>query len=134
MPEGLLHGHKGLAYLICLLALVSFALALTAARKNRSAAAALSNIGRFGVLMPGRINLVLGLGLWMMRGWPPLTPWLIGSLLLWGPVEVVWSRFVAPELARVRAGGQGSGRMIVGTLLQLLAIVAIFALMMVKPA
>ena len=132
MLTGLLHSHTGLAYLIFLVALLNLVLILARARVDADMAKIAHYVHTFGLLMLGRINLVLGLALWaMMYSSVPLatTWWMWVSLLLWAPIEIVGKRFVKAELQHVRDGGAASGRLVGGAALELLFVVLIFGLM-----
>lgn len=129
-----MHLHRTLAYAVFFLALVQLVLVLTKARTDAKFARALDLVHRFGFLMAGRINLVLGLVLWQMsEHWTLGTWWIWVSLLLWGPIEAVSKRLVAPELSLVQDGGNASGRLLMGTAIELFCVVAIFGLMSARP-
>ena len=129
----LLHSHKGLAYLLCLAIVICLVLVLTGARSKPGAAKALNLVNRFGVMMIGRVNLILGIAVLVVTETPVLSAWLIGSVLIWGVVEMAPRRLIGPEVKAVREGGKSGGGMVVGVMAQLLAIVAIFGLMTVRP-
>ncbi len=131
--DGLLHGHKGLAYLLCLAVAICFFMAIFGARKSAKANKVFDGINRFGVLMIGRVNLLVGIAALVMTSTSVLSAWVIGSVLLWGIVEVARPRLIAPEVAAVRDGKVGGAGMVIGVVAQLLAIVAIFGLMTVRP-
>ena len=134
MLIGLLHTHRTLAYLMFLVALVNLVLALSKGRNDPGFARGLQLTHKIGVLMCGRVNLLLGVVLWHVHGgWPITTWWMWAALLLWGPVEVIGKRMVAPEVALVRDGGQASGRLIAGVVAELVIIAIIFGLMSARP-
>ncbi len=134
MLTGLLHLHRTLGYAVFFIALVNLGLALSVARTDPRAARVLNALHKFGLLMAGRLNIVLGFALWfMLPQYTVATWWIWVSLLLWGPVEAVAVRMVKPEVALVQDGGTGSGRLLGGATLQLLIIVAIFGLMSARP-
>lgn len=129
----LMHGHKGLAYLLCLAVVLCLILALAGGRSKPGAAKALDLLNRFGVMMLGRLNLVAGIALMIAMGTSVLNAWIIGSILLWGLVEMARPKMIAPAIAEVRGGAKASGSLVIGVLLQTVAIVAIFGLMTVRP-
>ncbi len=133
MIVGLLHLHKALAYLIFLVALANVVLALTGGRSDARMAKALRITHMAGLLGAGRLNLLLGVALWVMLPYGIGTWWMWVTLLLWGPIEAVGKRMVKAEVQTVQDGGQGSSRLVVGTVVQLLCIVVVFGLMTVRP-
>lgn len=134
MLTGLLHLHRTLAYLVFLTALVSVILVLSRGRTDPKMAAMVGAAVRYGIHMGGGLTVLIGLGLWAAHpSWSATTPWIWVSLLLWGPVEVLGRRLVLPEVSLVQDGGQGTSRMILGAVGQLLAIAAIFGLMSARP-
>ena len=133
MQTGLLHLHRTLAYLVFLVALADVVLALTKARTDPKTAGMLRWCHNVGLMWAGRLTLVGGLALVFATGYPLATWWLWVSLLLWGPIEAVGKRLVAPEIQAVRDGGQASGRLLSGVGIQLVCIVIIFGLMTVRP-
>lgn len=129
----MIHGHKGLAYLLCLAVTLCLILAFTGASSKPGSARILNVINRFGVMMLGRINLVLGIALMISLGTSVLQLWIIASVLIWGAVEMARPRFIAPALARVTEGGKAGSGLLIGVLVQVVAVVAIFGLMTVRP-
>ena len=125
--------HKVLAYLIFLAALANLVLALTKGRTDARMARILRWGHRAGVLGAGRLAVVVGLGLFHALPYSLGTWWIWGSLLLWGPVEVLGKRLVRGEVDAVVDGGQASGRLVLGVGLQLVCVVIIFGLMSVRP-
>lgn len=131
---GLLHLHRTLAYLIFVLALVNVGLTLARGRTDARTAGIVGGIARFGIRMGGGLTVLVGLGLWATHpAWPITTGWAWISLLLWVPVELCGSRLLLPEVALVKDGGQGTTRMLLGALGQLLLIAIIFGLMSARP-
>ena len=128
-----MHTHKYLAYLLFVVALVNLVLALSKGRNDPSFARGLALTHKIGVLMLGRLTLVLGLALWHLKGWSLTTWWIWVSLLLWGPMEVIGKRLIAPEVALVQDGGQASSRLLTGVVGQLLVVAIIFGLMSARP-
>ncbi len=134
MEIGLLHLHRTLGYLVFFASLVNLVLVLVKARSDARAAAALHWVHQVAVLGAGRLNLVLGVAMVFLLPWVPKgAVWAWAGLLLWGPIEVVSKRLVKPEIAMVRDGGSASGRLLLGTAVELLIIVAIFGLMSARP-
>ena len=127
MEIGLIHGHKSLAYLMFVIALINVVLAL----KPNKSAKALKMLHTVFVNI-GRLTLLIGLSLWIfvwsatpfMNMW-----WAWSALLLWGPIEVLAKRMVKPEIQYLMDGGQSSSKLVMGTVGQLLIIAVIFALM-----
>lgn len=133
MLIGLMHTHRTLAYLLFLVALINLVLALSKGRNDPGFARGLHLSHKIGIMMLGRLNLVLGAALWYLKGWPVTTWWLWVSFLLWGPVEVLGKRLVSPEVSHVQDGGQASGRLIAGVVAELLIVAVIFGLMSARP-
>lgn len=133
METGLQHLHRTLGYLVFFLSLANVVLALTKARTDARAARLMDQVHRFGLLMAGRLNVVIGIATLAVVGWPWMTWWAWAGLLLWAPVEVVNKRLIAPELAIARDGGTASTRLVAGAAIELVVIVAIFGLMSAQP-
>ncbi len=125
--------HRSLAYLVFLVALANVVLVLTKARSDARIASVLHWSHTIGLLWAGRVTMVLGLGLWHTTGWSVGTWWIWVSLLAWGPVEALGKRKVRAETDMVRDGGRGSGGMVVGVVVQLICVIAIFGLMSAAP-
>ncbi len=134
MLIGMLHTHKTLAYAIFLVALVNLVLATSKGRTDPTMAKVLHWTHTAGLLMAGRLNIVVGFVLWFLMGMSTTgTIYLWISLILWGPIEVASKRMVKPEVALVQDGGQGSSRLVMGTAIELVCIVVIFGLMSARP-
>ncbi|MEC7947372.1 MAG: hypothetical protein VX265_07360 [Myxococcota bacterium] len=133
MQTGLLHLHRTLAYLVFLVALADVVLVLTKARTDPKTAGMLRWCHSVGLMWAGRLAIAGGLVLFFVSGYPLAAWWAWVSLLLWGPIEAVGKRLVAPEVQAVRDGGQASGRLMAGVGIQLVCIVIIFGLMTVRP-
>lgn len=134
MLTGLHHLHRTLAYLVFAFAFVNTLLVLARGRTNEKTAGYILAVTRYGIRMVGGLTVLLGLLLWAAHTAYPLgTVWLWASLGLWVPVEMLGSRLVVPEASLVRDGGQGTSRMVVGAVGQLLLIAIIFGLMSVRP-
>jgi hypothetical protein len=83
--------------------------------------------------MLGGLVMVLGFVLWYSLGLSLATVYLWVAILLWGPIEVASSRLVNPQCQAVLDGGQADSRMLIGSLVHLLCLVAIVGLMTVRP-
>jgi hypothetical protein len=130
VETGLIHGHQSLAYLMFGIALINVVLALMPNRNVK-----LFKILHMILMNVGRLTLVVGLSLWMVKwsGAPILTMWWAWSaLLLWGPIEVFAKRFVKPEIQYLIDGGQASKKLLLGTVGQLFVIAIVFGLMSAK--
>ncbi len=134
MEIGLLHLHRTLAYAIFLIALVNLVIALSKGRTDAGMAGVLHWTHKGGVMMAGRLTLVVGIVLFAVLGTYPLTSlWMWSGILLWAPIEIVSKRFVQPEIDLVKDGGSGSSRLVIGTAIELVCIVLIFGLMTARP-
>lgn len=134
MLIGMLHTHKTLAYAVFLVALVNLVIALSKGRTDPAVARVLHWTHTIGLLMAGRLNILVGFVLWGLMGAQTSgTLYLWVSLILWGPIEAVSKRMVKPEIALVQDGGTGSGRLVAGTAIELVCIVVIFGLMSARP-
>lgn len=129
MLIGLLQTQRTLAYLLFLVALVNLILALSKGRNDSGFARGISLTHRAGILIVGRINLLICAVVWVLDGYPLTMSGVWTVLLLWVPVELIGQRMIAPEVALVQDGGQASGRLVAGVTLQLIAIAVIFGLM-----
>lgn len=133
MLTGLLHSHKYLGYLIGGIVILNFLLTLVGARKSPGLAKLLGILAKIGLQALGGIVILAGFYLThSLNHWGSWWIWV--SLGLWIPVAIVGKRVVMPEVELVKGGGQASGRMTMGTLIQLVLVVAIIGLMTVKPA
>ena len=132
MIVGLLHSHSGLAYIVFLAALLNLFFALASGSLGKNNVALLTWTHRV-LLWCGRINLLIGGIYWAVAGFisAPLTQqwWIVVSVLLWGPVEVMAKRFVLPELDLLQAGASQSKKLTIGVVVQLVCIICIFGLM-----
>lgn len=134
MLTGLFHLHRTLAYLVFLIALINVVLVLSRGRTDAKMARLIGLLASVGLRMGGGLTVLLGIGLWAAGGaWPLATPWLWVSLCLWAPVEILNKRMLLPETQLVVDGGQGTARMVVGAIGQLLCIAMIFGLMSARP-
>ena len=126
--------HQGMAYLITLFGFVNVALALSVARNPAGLAKIMIWTHRV-VLMGGRLSLLLGISLLVVRdmGFHPIAHWWAwSSLLLWGGVEMASKRLVSPELDFARDGVDPSNKLLMGLSIELLIIGAIFGMMFLK--
>ncbi|MCB9778951.1 MAG: hypothetical protein H6742_10340 [Alphaproteobacteria bacterium] len=133
MEVGLIHLHRTLGYLAFVAALVNLVLALTKGRTDARIATVQHHVHNLGLLMSGRINVVLGLTMIFVLSYPLDVWWAWVSLVLWVPVEIVGKRMVKSELAVARDGGTAASRLVAGAGIELLVMVAIFGLMSARP-
>ncbi|NOY24872.1 MAG: hypothetical protein GXP62_03280 [Oligoflexia bacterium] len=134
METGLLHLHRTLGYAVFFVALIDLVLVLTRARADPRAASALDRVHKFGFMMPGRLNLLLGVVLLVLIPTSDLTSWWAwAGLALWVPIEIINKRLMGPEIALAKDGGTASNRLTLGATLELLIIVTIFGLMTARP-
>ena len=132
MEVGLIHGHKGLAYLIFVLALVNVVLSLMP-NKNTPKMVKIIKMTHMLMLNLGRTTLLVGLGVWLVVHSANFASWWAWSaLLLWGPMEVVAKRLGKPEVKYMVDGGQASNKLTIGVVVELVIIAVIFALMSAK--
>jgi len=127
------HSHKYLGYLLSLLPMIQLVLVLAGARNKGSMARVVALIAGKGYNIFGGIIILLGFALFFVRGYPMSSLFVWASLVLWAPIAICSKRMVLPECEAVMGGGSGSPRMLVGTVVQLLCMVAIVGLMTVKP-
>lgn len=135
MEIGLMHAHKGVAYLIFVFAFINMVIVLMP-NKNTPAIAKIMKIVHMVVLNLGRTVLLLGIAVYalkyatvpVMRMW-----WAWSALLLWGPFEVVAKRLVKKEIECIFEGGEASSKLVIGAIVELLLVAVIFYLMSVKP-
>jgi hypothetical protein len=126
---GLLQTQRTLAYLLFLVALVNLIIALSKGRNDSGFARGLHLSHKIGILIVGRINVLIGVVIWILEG-HMLSMWgAWAALLMWVPVELIGRRLIAPEVSLVQDGGQASGRLVAGVTIQLLLIAVIFGLM-----
>ncbi len=137
MLTGLLHAHKYLGYLTFLLAFVGVALTLAGAGRDAGKAALLSKVHRLGFLTSGRLNLVLGITVVLLRadaagagvaGVFAHWGWWAGALV-WGGIEPIAKRMVQGELAAVQGGGTASKKLLIGTVLEVVLLTAVVGIM-----
>lgn len=134
METGLLHLHRTLGYVVFVVALVDLVLVLTKARTDARVAKTLGIVHTAGLMMAGRLNLLIGIALLvMMPQWSMATWWAWLGLVLWIPIEVVNKRMVKPEIEVAKDGGTASTRLTLGAALELVLIVTIFGLMSARP-
>ena len=130
---GMMHGHKHLGYLLALLPIIQLILIFAGATKKPGLAKAVRLIAKIGYNALGGIVILLGLALWFTLGYGLTTGFAWLGLVLWAPVAVTAKRMVVPHCEAVMNGDTGEGKMMVGTIVQLVAIVTIVGLMTVKP-
>ena len=91
METGLVHGHKGLAYLLFVLALVNVVMTLMPNR-NTPTMAKIINVVHSLVVNLGRLMLIVGVSIWWLNyNQVPLISmwWAWSAIFLWGPIEMV---------------------------------------------
>jgi len=113
--------------------MIQLVLVLAGARDKGPLARAVALIASKGYNIFGGIIILLGFALFFVRGYPMSSLFVWASLALWAPIAICSKRMVLPECEAVMGGGSASGRMLVGTLVQLVCMVAIVGLMTVKP-
>jgi hypothetical protein len=133
MMKGLVHSHKYLGYLLALLPVIVVVLTIAGARTKPGLAKVVKGITRWGYNILGGLVILMGLGLWHGMDHDIGTLWIWAGLLLWVPVAITAKRMVGPECDAVMEGGEGSSRMLYGALIQLLCVMAIVALMTLRP-
>jgi hypothetical protein len=129
MDVGMQHLHRSLAYLVILSALIGMILAVLGAGKKPGLANIMSKTHNFGLMMTGRLVYLSGFANVVLGGHLFTNHTIIAGILLWIPMEVVAKRMVKPELSVVLDGGRAGGKLMAGTAIQLLVIVATFGLM-----
>ena len=133
MVQGLVHLHRTLGYALMFLALANVAGALSVRQSPAHVGRLVARSVRFGVLLGGRIVLVVGAGLFAAERLPWSEWWLWVTVVLWAVVELAARRMIFPETELLELGSGTLRPIVVGTTLQLVAIVGIFVLMMVRP-
>jgi hypothetical protein len=88
---------------------------------------------RFGVLLGGRLVLLVGAVLFVAQGLGGSSWWLWVTVVLWAVVELAARRMIFPETELLELGSGTLRPVVVGTTLQLVAIVGIFVVMKVGP-
>jgi len=133
MLTGLHHLHQSLAYLVFLGALGTTALAVAGAGKKAGLAKLMGYVHRFGLLMAGRLAVVIGIGMVPATSTPILQGWLLSGLVGWVVIEIVAKRMVKPEIEAVQGGDMATGQLIGGVVIELLLVAVIFGLMSARP-
>ncbi len=133
MLTGMQHLHQSMAYLVFLAAILGLVMVVAGASRKPKLARVTNLLHRFGLLMLGRLVLLLGIGLVIPLGYSYATMWVWLSILLWVPVEITGKRFVKAELATVMGGDSATNKLMMGAAIQLVCVVAIFGLMSVRP-
>ena len=131
MIVGLLHSLSGLAYIIFLAALLNLFFTSASGSLGKSSVALLNWTHR--LLRGGHINLLIGGMYLIVAGFMSATLshqwWILVSVLLWGPIEVMAKRLVVPELDLLQARANKSNKLTIGVVVQLVCIICIFGLM-----
>jgi hypothetical protein len=84
------------------------------------------------VLLGGRLVLLMGAVLFAVERLPWSLWWLWVTVVLWAVVELAARRMIFPETELLELGSGTLRPIVVGTTIQLLAIVGIFVLMTVR--
>ena len=132
MVQGLVHLHRTLGYALMFLALANVAGALSVRQSPAHVGRAVGRSVRFGVLLGGRLVLLIGAGLFVAEGLPASEWWLWVTIVLWAVVEIAARQMIFPETELLELGSGTLRPLVVGTTIQLLAIVGIFVLMTVR--
>ena len=128
MTEAMHHLHKHFGYLIFVLLILQFLLALLGGGKKEGMRRSIDVLQTLSVRIVGPIILLAGVYLWHVFGYSVGTPWLLGALFLWAPMEIVAKRMIRPAL-ETSEEGVNSSKLVLGATLQLIIVVAIFGLM-----
>jgi hypothetical protein len=133
---GMQHSHKGLGYLLLVVALLNLALSLSAA-KNPATFAKFMRLCHHIYLFGGRFTLILGTG--MLFSNPGVQAqnfvgywWVFLSILLWGVAEVTAKRLVKTELNDVVEGVPPSKNLLIGFSVELIVLILIFLCMIYR--
>lgn len=132
LVQGLVHLHRTLGYALVFLALANVAGALSVRHSAAHVGRIVGRSVRFGVLLGGRFVLLIGAGLFVAEGLPWSEWWLWVTVVLWAVVELAARRMIFPETELLELGSGTLRPVVVGTTIQLLAIVGIFVLMKVR--
>ena len=121
--------HTMIGYLLVFALLAEILVAVLGAHKKPALARSLRTIMKVtrGI---GTLVLVLGAILLMTSVLPKTSIWAWSAVPLWGVVEFAGARLIKPQLAE---GGGNAGPVIGGTVVRLVAVVAIIGIMTVKP-
>jgi hypothetical protein len=129
MNTGIASAHTMLGYLLMFALLAEVLVAVMGAHKKPALAKSLKHVMNltrgFGTFV-----LVLGAILLMTSVLPKTSIWAWSAVPLWGVVEFAGARLIKPQLGE---GGGSAGPVIGGTVVRLLAVVAIIGIMTVKP-
>ena len=128
MLTGLQHSHSSFGYLIFLLLVVQFILAIAGGAKESGNKKAISIIQLIAVRIGGPLVIVFGIGMWHLLNYPITTWWIWVSWLLWGPMEVIAKRMIRPALAE-NTDGTSKSKLVLGAGLQVVILIAIIGLM-----
>jgi hypothetical protein len=133
LVQGLVHLHRTLGYALMFLALANVAGALSVRHSPAHVARVVGRSVRFGVLLGGRIVLLMGVVLFVVQSVPWSAWWMWVTVVLWAVVELAARRMIFPETELLALGSGTLRPVVVGTTIQLLAIVGIFVVMTVRP-
>ncbi len=115
------------------LALANVAGALSVRHSPAQVGRVVARSVRFGVLLGGRLVLLAGAVLFVVERLPWSEWWAWVTVVLWAAVELSARRMIFPETELLELGSGSLRPVVVGTSIQLVAIVAIFVLMKVRP-
>ena len=133
MVQGLVHLHRTLGYALLFLALANVAGALSVRQSPAHVGRIVGRSVRFGVLLGGRVVFLLGAALFLAERLPWSAWWLWFTVVLWAVVELAARRMIFPETELLELGSGTLRPVVVGTTIQLVAIVGIFVVMTVRP-
>jgi hypothetical protein len=133
LVQGLDHLHRTLGYALMFLALANVAAALSVRHSPAQVGRTVARSVRFGVLFGGRFVLLAGVALVVLQRLPWSEWWMWVTIVLWAVVEVSARRMIFPETELLGLGSGTLRPVVVGTTIQLVAIVGIFLLMKVQP-
>jgi hypothetical protein len=133
LVQGLVHLHRTLGYALMFLALANVAGALSVRHSPAHVGRIVARSVRFGVLLGGRIVLLAGVALFLAQQMPWTEWWMWATVVLWAVVEISARRMIFPETELLELGSGTLRPVVIGTTIQLVAIVGIFVLMTVRP-
>ena len=133
MVQGLADLHRMLGYALMFLALANVAGALSVRHSPADVGRMVGRSVRFGVLLGGRFVVLAGAALFVLQRLPWSGWWMWVTVVLWAVVELSARRMIFPETELLELGSGTLRPVVIGTTVQLVAIVGIFVLMKVRP-
>jgi hypothetical protein len=133
MLMGMRHLHQTMAYLVLFSSVLSLILVFAGAASKPGLAKIMKISSQYGLMMLGRLVLIVGLGMTHPLNYSYGATWIWMSFLLWVPIEIVGKRFVKAGLSAVADGGEATSKLLPGAAIQLVCVVAIIGLMTVRP-